>query len=358
MKPDGAVRREGALALALGSALLGVAGMRLVSDDLVGALVLAVELAVLALLARSHPGEDDDASLTWTAVAGAFVALPTAVGAVNADWICLALFLAAPAGLVLATFWWTLMGRLEPLERGGSLEDPIRARGHVARWLVAVASVAGLVGALRTDLVSGGLGLGMAVAAAALAGRARGALRRRRRWLTRVREGRVEGWRIRADRDFEDARVAALPAFTRGPILDGVLVAHTPDAPYREGMGQPVARVSATAPLDPVRSGPGKALAAAAACIGAFFAPLIALFAGTLFAELLAQDGAGCTSDGVVGWLLLFSGPSTGAILWLLGRLHAPTRVTVWWLGLAVYLLVCPFVCLTASMAAAFSCWH
>ena len=39
MKPDGAVRREGALALALGSALLGVAGMRLVSDDLVGALV-------------------------------------------------------------------------------------------------------------------------------------------------------------------------------------------------------------------------------------------------------------------------------------------------------------------------------
>lgn len=351
------MRREGALALALGSALLGVAGMRLVSDDLLGAVVLAIELGVLGLLARTHPEGDDDASLTWTAVAGAFVALPTAVGAVDADWICLALFLAAPAGLVLATFWWTLMGRLEPLERGGSLEDPIRARGHVARWLVAVASVAGLVGAVRADLVSAGLGLGMALAAAALAARARGALRRRSRWLALVREGRVDGWRVRDASEVSPERLADLPAFTRGPLLDGVLVAHTPDAPYREGLGEPVARVATDAPLPARRPGPGRALIAAAASVGAVFAPLVALAASACAAELLSRDPAGCIGEEMVGWLLLLSGPGTGALLFLLGRLHRPGRVLVWWLGTGVYLLACPFVCLSASMAAAFSCW-
>src|SRR5690606_2646871 len=155
-------------------------------------------------------------------------------------------------------------------------------------------------------------------------------------------------------------QIAELPALVRSAgSLDGVLVTSAGEGPYREhGVGIPHARVPLHLGAEPAWSFPWGAMRGAVAIVGAVFAPLMSLLLSAAAAGVLARGAAPCTTgtDLLCGWLLLLSGPSTGAALLVLSQLHGPTRATVWWLGISIYLLACPFVCLLVSFASRLAC--
>ena len=97
-------RAEAAVALGLGSALVGATAARVVfPGEADSATLLAGMLAILGLLAGTRPrSPDDDSGIEWLAVFGMLVSVPTTVALAQPSGVCLGLFLAPPAGLALA----------------------------------------------------------------------------------------------------------------------------------------------------------------------------------------------------------------------------------------------------------------
>lgn len=357
-------RAEAAVALALGSALVGATASRVIFPGApASAVVLAGMLGVLGLAAGSRDkGPAEDTGIEWLAVFGMLVSVPATVALAHPRGVCLALFLAPPAGLALAALWWSLLAALRELDATRSYEDLDLTRQISGRWLALIGGVTAPTAILAADF-----GLGLAAAIVAAVGGVRAAVashsrRRREQWLTRAIAGEEPGWRVVAADQFAPEQVAELPVFVRSAAsLDGVLVTSTGEGPYREhGAGVPHARV----PLRigdgdlPPWSFPWRAIRGAIAIVGALFAPLMSLLLSAAAAEILTRDAGACTAgaDLLCGWLLLLSGPSTGAALLVLSQLHRPTRATVWWLGISIYLLACPFVCLLVSFASRLAC--
>ncbi len=357
-----AARAEAAVALGLGSALVGGTAARVVFPGApASAVVLAGMLAVLGLAAGSREkGAADDTGIEWLAVFGMLVSVPATVALAYPTGVCLALFLAPPAGLALAALWWSLLAALRDLDAARSHEDLDLTRQISGRWLALIGGVTAPTAILASDL-----GLGLAAALVAAIGGVRAAFaaknrRRREQWLARALEGAEPGWHVVPADRLPPEQVAGLPALVRASKLDGVLVATSGEGPYREhGVGVPHARVPLRLGQDEQAwSFPWSALRGAVAVVGSVFAPLMSLLLSAAAAELLTRGAGPCAAgaDLLCGWLLLLSGPSTGAALLVLSQLHRPTRATVWWLGISIYLLACPFVCLLVSFAARLAC--
>jgi hypothetical protein len=359
------VRAEAAIALGVGSALVGATAARVVFPGEAGsAAVLAGMLAVLGLAAGTRPNRtQEDSGIEWLAVFGMLVSVPATVALAQPSGVCLALFLAPPAGLALAALWWSLLAAMRELDAGSTLEDADVGKQIAGRWLALIGGVTAPTAILASDLT-----LGLAALAVAAFGGARAAHggRRRRartRWLARTLAGEESGYRVVPAEAFPPEHLTGLPALVRSSApAAGVLVArHDAEGPYRErGLGTPLARVPlANAMPESTRwSLPWGAMRSAIAIIGALFAPLMSLLLSAAAAEVLTRGAGACASgaDLLCGWLLLLSGPSTGAALLVLSHLHRPTRATVWWLGISIYLLACPFVCLLVSFAARLAC--
>ncbi len=356
-------RAEAQVALALGSALVGATAARVVFPaEPASALLLAAMLAVLGLAAGARdktPAEDS--GIEWLAVFGMLVSVPATVALAHPRGVCLALFLAPPAGLALAALWWSLLAALRELDATRSYEDLDLTRQIGGRWLALIGGVTAPTAILASDL-----GLGAAAALVSAIGGVRAAFaarsrRRREAWLARAIAGEEPGWRVVPADQVAPELLARLPVLVRSAAaLDGVLVTATGEGPYREhGVGTPHARV----PLrlgahDAAWSFPWSALRGAVAVVGAVFAPLMSLLLSAAAAEILTRGAGTCAAgaDLLCGWLLLLSGPSTGAALLVLSQVHRPARATVWWLGISIYLLACPFVCLLVSFAARLAC--
>lgn len=358
------IRAEAAIALALGSALVGATASRVVfPGSPASAVVLAGMLAVLGLAAGTRPNRpEEDSGIEWLAVFGMLVSVPATVALADPRGVCLALFLAPPAGLAIAAVWWSLLAALRELDAGGlSAEDADVAQQIGGRWLALIGGVTAPTAILASDFVLGALAAGIAVLGgvrAAIGARNR---RRRQRWIARVIAGAEPGWQIVPSDGFAPEQLAALPSFLRATPLDGVLVEASSEGPYRDhGRGVPVARVplSLTATRDASGSFPWSAMRGAVAIVGAIFTPLMSLLLSAGAAQMLTRQVGHCAAgaDLLCGWLLLLSGPSTGAALLVLSQMHRPTRATVWWLGVSIYLLACPFVCLLVSFAARLAC--
>lgn len=359
------VRAEAAAALGIGSALVGATASRVVFPDSPGsAAVLSALLGALGIAAGTRPTQpQEESSIEWLAVFGMLISVPVAVALARPSGICLALFLAPPAGLALAALWWSLLAALRDLEAGSTLEDGDVAQQIAGRWLALIGGITAPTAILASDLVLGGAALGVAAlggARAALGGQKR---RRRARWLARALAGEEPNVDVVPAHHFAPERLASLPALVHSSEPPaGVLVERGSEGPYREpGLGTPWARVPLTA-LEPLRKrwAPSwKGMCGALAIVGALFAPLLSLLFSAAVAELLMRNlisRCGSSADLLCGWLLLLSGPSTGAALLALSHLHRPTRSAVWWLGISIYLLACPFVCLLVSFAARLAC--
>src|SRR5512139_266016 len=111
------VQGEGAVALALGSALVGATASRVVFPySPLSALGFAVMLGVLGVAAGLRPNRfEEDAGIEWLAVLGMGVCMPACVALASPRSVCLALFLAPPAGIALAALWWSLISALREL---------------------------------------------------------------------------------------------------------------------------------------------------------------------------------------------------------------------------------------------------
>lgn len=357
------VRVEAAIALGVGSALVGATAARVVFPGVAGsAIVLAGMLAGLGVLAGTRPSRPpEDAGIEWLAIFGMVVSVPATVALAQPSGVCLALFLAPPAGLALAALWWSLLAAIRELDTAATVEDADLAQQIGGRWLALIGGVTAPTAILASDFV-----LGAAAIAVATLGGLRAALgtqsrRRRARWLARVRLGEIPEFRIVPAESYSPEQLTAIPALVRtGAPPAGVLVETFSTGPYRDHAGTPFARVPlAAAQEPPLRwSVPAGTVRSALAIVGALFAPLLSLLVSAATAEALTRGAGACASgaDLMCGWLLLLSGPSTGAALLVLSHVHKPTRATVWWLGISIYLLACPFVCLLVSFAARLAC--
>ncbi len=357
------VRSEASIGLALGSALVGATAARVVFPDApASAIVLGVMLAVLGLAAGTRPSQpEEDSGIEWLAVFGMLVSIPATVALARPRSVCLALFLAPPAGLALSALWWSLLAALRELDEGGSLEDGNLSQQITGRWLALIGGVTAPTAILAADVPLAAIGAGVALLGgirAALGGRRR---RARHRWLLSVMAGAEVDWCVSAAESFTAEQLAGLPSFVRSEApLDGVLLEASSEGPYRDhGRGIPVARIpSSVAALRKSWAFPWDAIRGAVAVVGALFAPLMSLLLGAAAAEILTRSAGPCVAGAelLCGWLLLLSGPSTGVALLVLSQMHRPTRATVWWLGISIYLLACPFVCLLVSFAARLAC--
>ncbi len=358
------VRVEAAIGLALGSALVGATASRVVFPGApASAVVLAVMLAVLGLAAGTRPSQpEEDSGIEWLAVFGMLVSIPATVAIAQPRGVCLALFLAPPAGLALAALWWSLLAAIRELDAGPrTAEDADVAQQSSGRWLALIGGVTAPTAILADDITLGVIAAGVAILGGTRA--AVGSRRRkdRQRWIVRVMAGAELGYCIVPSETYTPEQLADLPPLLRADTpLDGVLVEAGSEGPYRDhGRGVPVARVPlAMERARPHRSFPWDAMRGAVAIVGALFAPLMSLLLSAAAAEVLTRHAGPCVAgaDLLCGWLLLLSGPSTGAALLVLSQLHKPTRATVWWLGISIYLLACPFVCLLVSFAARLAC--
>src|SRR5690606_29000937 len=166
-------RAEAAVALALGSALVGATAARVVFPSApASALVLAGMLAILGLAAGSRDKDRaEDTGIEWLAVFGMLVSVPATVALAHPTGICLALFLAPPAGLALAALWWSLLAALCELDGGSSYEDLDLTRQISGRWLALIGGVTAPTAILAADL-----GLGIAASLIAAAGGVRAAV--------------------------------------------------------------------------------------------------------------------------------------------------------------------------------------
>ncbi len=357
------VRAEGAIALALGSALIGATASRIVFPNApASAVVLASMLAVLGLTAGTRPSRrEDDSDIEWLAVFGMLVSVPATVALARPSGVCLALFLAPPAGLALAALWWSLLAGLRELGADQAVEDGDLAMKLSGRWLALLGGVSAPTAFVASDAALGILATTMALGGAVRAIIGGYRVRRRLRFIDEVRRGELSRFRILPSTEFPRSVLDGLPALVRSPKrLDGVLVERTVEGPYREnGPGAPHARVPMQSDAPARLRVSCDALRGAVAVVGATFAPLMSLLLSAAAAEILARGSSPCTAsaDLLCGWLLILSGPSTGAALLVLSHLHRPARATVWWLGISMYLLACPFVCLLVSFAARLSCF-
>lgn len=357
------VRAEAAIALGIGSALVGATASRVVFPDAPGsAAVLSVLLAVLGIAAGTRPTRpQEDSGIEWLAVFGMLVSVPVAVALAQPSGVCLALFLAPPAGLALAALWWSLLAALRDLDASSTLEDGDVARQVSGRWLALIGGVTAPTAILASDLTLGAAAFLVAAfggTRAALGARSR---KRRARWLDRALSGREPAFQVVPAEAFPPEQLASIPALIRSSSPPaGVLVERGSEGPYRDhGLGTPWARVPLTTATPSPRWSPGRgAICSALAIVAALVAPLLSLLMSAAAAEVLTRGVGACASgaDLLCGWLLLLSGPSTGAALLVISNLHRPTRATVWWLGISIYLLACPFVCLLVSFAARLAC--
>lgn len=357
------VRAEAAIALALGSALVGATASRVVFPDVpASAIVLAAMLALLGLSAGSRPHRpDEDSGIEWLAVFGMLVSVPATVALAQPGGVCLALFLAPPAGLALAALWWSLLAGLRDLHDTRVEEDADVARQIAGRWLALIGGVTAPTAILAGDTTLAAAAVGVASLGGLRAAAGSRARRARRRWLGQVAAGQVPRLRIAPASAFTFEQLLTVPTLLRADRNDGVLVEVTREGPYRDSeLGTPKARVPLA--LDAARATTGSVpwapMRGALAIVGALFAPLMSLLLSAAAAEILTRDAGPCAAgaDLLCGWLLLLSGPSTGAALLVLSHLHRPARATVWWLGVSIYLLACPFVCLLVSFAARLAC--
>lgn len=352
------VRAEGALALALGSGLLGALGARLVEPSAPAvAWLLAPLLALVGLMAGARPhAPNEDATVTWIAVGGAFVAIPAAFCAGTDSWLCVALFAAAPCGLLLNALWLSLLGHLRDLSEGRSCEDVDLARSRAGGWLLRLAAVGGLVAVARADGYLVSVALLVAAAGAHRLGLGLGARRRRSRWLAEVADGRRPGWRLVPRSALPPEQTAALPSVMRARPAASVLLETSGAGPYREGLGG-VPRALVPAPRHTPSPVPWRPPSAESLASLAVLASVFAPFAGLVFGAVVAQVMAprlGDTPDpaGLVGWVLLVSGPATGTMVAGLARLARPARPVVLAVGLAIYSLLAPAFCWLIGLTA------
>jgi hypothetical protein len=355
------VRVEAAIALALGSALIGATASRVVFPGVpASAVVLSAMLGLLGLSAGSRPHRPhEDSGIEWLAVFGMLVSVPATVALAHPGGVCLALFLAPPAGLALAALWWSLLAGLRDLQETQVAEDVDVAQEISGRWLALIGGVTAPTAILATDPILAGGAIAVALLGGLRAASASRARRRRRRWLARVATGEVPGLRIVPADAFASEQLTGLPSLLRATRDDGVLVEVASEGPYREsGLGAPRARVPRTFDDELGGGVPWAPLRGALAIVGALLAPLMSLLLSAGAAEILTREAGPCAAgaDLLCGWLLLLSGPSTGAALLVLSHLHRPARATVWWLGVSIYLLACPFVCLLVSFASRLAC--
>jgi hypothetical protein len=357
------VRVEAAIALAFGSALIGATASRVVFPGAAAsAIVLSAMLGVLGLSAGARSQRPhEEPGIEWLAVFGMLVSVPATVALAHPGGVCLALFLAPPAGLALAALWWSLLAGLRDLQQGAVAEDVDVARQISGRWLALIGGVTAPTAILAADPVLAAAALAVALLGGLRAASGTRARRRRRRWLVRVASGEVSRLRIVSADAFAPEQLAGLSDLVRAERNDGVLVETASEGPYREsGLGAPRARVPLAVDASGASAGPAPwvPLRGALAVVGALLAPLMSLLLSAAAAQILTREAGPCAAgaDLLCGWLLLLSGPSTGAALLVLSHLHKPARATVWWLGVSIYLLACPFVCLLVSFAARLAC--
>ena len=355
------VRVEAAIALGVGSALVGATAARVVFPGVAGsAIVLAGMLAGLGVLAGTRPSRPpEDAGIEWLAIFGMVVSVPATVALAQPSGVCLALFLAPPAGLALAALWWSLLAAIRELDTRATVEDADLAQQIGGRWLALIGGVTAPTAILASDFVLGAAAIGVAMLGGLRAAFGTKSRRRRARWLARVSLGEVAGFRIVPAESYSPEQLSAIPALVRTSAPPaGVLVETFSSGPYRDHAGTPFARVPLAMETPLASSLPPGAVRSALAIVGALFAPLLSLLLSAATAEALTRGAGACASgaDLMCGWLLLLSGPSTGAALLVLSHVHRPTRATVWWLGISIYLLACPFVCLLLSFAARLAC--
>jgi hypothetical protein len=349
------------MALGLGSALVGATAARVVFPHApASALLLAGSLGALGAGAGLRTrASRDHAGLEWIAVLGALACLPAAVILAQPRMLWISIFLAPPVGLALAALWWSLLAALRGLERGRTLEDVDVAEQLSGRWVAAVGGVCAPAAFLAADMPAFAVAALFALWGTARAIVATRARTLRARFLKNALEGRDPRFRVVDSRSMPSERSSALPSFSRTRAkLDGVLVARSGEGPYRDSdVVHALARVPLCAELRPPTFGLAwDALRGTIAILGALFAPLASLVVSAAAAECIALGSArGSANDAACGWLLLLSGPATGAALLVLSHLHRPVRAAVWWLGIGIYLLTCPLVCLLLSFAARWS---
>lgn len=352
------VRAEGALALTLGSGLMGALGGRLIEPAAPEvAWLLAPLLALVGLAAGARPHvASEDVNVTWTAVGGSFIVIPVSFYASPEPWLCLALFAATPVGLLLNATWVTLLGGLRDLAAGRSAEDVDLARLYAGRWLLRLGMLGG-VSALA--LGDGYLAVVSSLTCAAGAHRwwlGTTARHQRGRWLARVAGGRVDGWRLLPIAELPAELTEELPPLMRARPSEWVLVETAGEecGPYREGLGGiPRALVPAVdhvACSVPWRA-PSAEARAAAAVLGAVFAPFLGLTVGAMVAVALTPHlGLATHPTGLVGWILLISGPTTGAMVAGLTTIAHSTRAAVLGVGVGIYSLLAPGFCWLVSL--------
>jgi hypothetical protein len=238
------VQAEGALALAIGSALAGATAVRAAFPHATGSvLVLGVMLGVLGLAAGTRPNTHaEDRGLDWLAVIGTMIAMPVTIGLAWPRGVCFAFFIGPPAGLTLAVFWWSLLAPLRALCEGRAFDDPDHAAQLSGRWLAVLASVSAPLAWMAGDLflsivavIVGALGLSRSMNAADRRAR-------RARWLEHAKRGELGGFTV-VPRDACPGDLEGIPALMRtAKKLDGVLVERGEAGPYRAN-GRPRALV-------------------------------------------------------------------------------------------------------------------
>jgi hypothetical protein len=180
--------------------------------------------------------------------------------------------------------------------------------------------------------------------------------RDRARWLAGVAGGQHPGWRLVPRSALPPQMTASLPPLMRARPPAWVLVEATREGPYREGLGGVPRAVTPafehTESPVPWRA-PSPDARAAVAVLGSVFAPFVGLTFGAVVAHTMAPRlGDSPDPAGLVGWILLVSGPATGTMVAGLARLARPARATVLAIGLAIYGLVAPGFCWLISLAA------
>ncbi|MCA9610419.1 MAG: hypothetical protein KC619_32710 [Myxococcales bacterium] len=327
------VRRESAFALTLGTALFGVAAGRTVFGPGLHLFAMLVILGVVGWLA-SDPTRSLGRLAVFCAI-GSGLALGPARGLGPRELLLTTIFV-GPATLALFLFASTLYGALHPYLSASSHEDGALARLTGSRWLLGVAVLTGLVGALEADLsVSVAAVLVLAIAAVRWA-LGRDDFTTLRRWLDRARAEDSPRWRV-----VDAAQVEALETLTLRPLvraepLDGVLVQTGVGGPYRGELGgAPVALVPRERTAYERRVGwslPWRDAGYVVAMLVAFAAPTPAIWlASTALVSFAPHARAATEADRVV----LLAASFAAAAIGLASLLATDRRRRVWVAGFA-----------------------